>query len=68
MSPKKEKLDSMEKYRLEEKVIERTKELRKSEKKYRILFEKSPFFIGILNRQGVLIDASDGIEEFMSST
>ena len=41
---------------LEKIVFERTKELRESERKYRHLFENSPFSIALLNTKGKIID------------
>lgn len=41
---------------LEKIVLERTKELRESERKYRHLFENSPFSIALLNTKGKIID------------
>ncbi len=43
---------------LEEIVFERTKELRESERKYRHLFENSPFSIALLNTKGIIIDVN----------
>jgi len=41
---------------LEKIVFERTKELRESERKYRHLYENSPFSIALLNTEGKVID------------
>ncbi len=41
---------------LEKIVFERTKELRESERKYRHLYENSPFSIALLNTKGKIID------------
>lgn len=41
---------------LEKIIFERTKELRESERKYRHLFENSPFSIALLNTNGKIID------------
>jgi len=41
---------------LEKIIFERTKELRESERKYRHLFENSPFSIALLNTKGIIID------------
>jgi PAS domain S-box-containing protein len=41
---------------LEKIIFERTKELRESERKYRHLFENSPFSIALLNTKGKIID------------
>ena len=48
----------------ERKVAE--KKLKESEMKYRHLFENSPFFIGIVDTTGKLIDSNFAINEFMS--
>ncbi|GAH86339.1 unnamed protein product, partial [marine sediment metagenome] len=43
---------------LEKIVLERTKELRESERKYRHLYENSPFSIALLNTKGKIIDVN----------
>ncbi len=40
--------------------------IRESEEKYRHLFETSPYFIGIINSEGILIDSNDEIKRFQS--
>ena len=40
--------------------------LKESEVKYRHLFETSPNFIGLLNRDGILIDCNDAINDLQS--
>jgi len=40
--------------------------LRESEEKYRHLFETSPYVIGLLNGEGILIDCNDSINDILS--
>ncbi len=40
--------------------------LKESEVKYRHLFETSPYFIGLLNTEGILIDCNDAIKDLQS--
>ena len=40
--------------------------IRESEEKYRHLFETSPYFIGIINSEGILIDSNNEIKRFQS--
>jgi PAS domain S-box-containing protein len=42
------------------------KEIRESEVKYRHLFETSPYFIGLVNSEGILIDCNDAINDILS--
>lgn len=51
--------DITEKKKAEQKIKE-------SEKKYRHLFDTSPYFIGLLDVEGILIDCNDTIKEFQS--
>ena len=51
--------DITEKKKAEQKIKE-------SEIKYRHLFEASPYFIGLLDAEGILIDCNDTIKEFQS--
>ena len=48
---------------LEKIVLERTKELRESERKYRHLYENSPFSIALLNTKGKIIDINSKTSE-----
>jgi len=48
---------------LERIVSERTKELRESERKYRHLYENSPFSIAVLNTKGIIIDINSKTSE-----
>ncbi len=52
-------IDITEKRRAEEK-------LKESEKKYRHLFESSPFFIGLIDENGTLVDSNSSINNFLS--
>jgi len=49
--------------KLEQIVFERTKELRESERKYRHLYENSPFSIALLNTKGKIIDINSKTSE-----
>jgi len=40
--------------------------LKESEKKYRHLFESSPFFIGLIDENGILVDCNSSISKFLS--
>ena len=40
--------------------------LKESEVKYRHLFQNSPFFVGLLNLEGVLIDCNNNVNKFLS--
>ena len=40
--------------------------LKASEVKYRHLFETSPYFIGLVNSEGILIDSNDAINDILS--
>ncbi len=48
---------------LEKIIFERTKELRESERKYRHLYENSPFSIALLNNKGEIIDINSKTSE-----
>jgi PAS domain S-box-containing protein len=48
----------------EQKVAEQ--KLRESEEKYRHLFESSPYFVGLVDLKGNLLDCNDRIEYFLS--
>ncbi len=48
----------------EKRIVER--KLEDSEEKYRNLFEKAPYFIGLLNEEGVLVDCNDAVFGFLS--
>jgi PAS domain S-box-containing protein len=41
-------------------------ELKKSEEKYRHLFESSPYFIGLLDQDGTLLDCNNAVYQFLS--
>ena len=45
---------------------EAEQKLKESEEKYRHLFETSPYFIGLLNTEGILIDCNDAINNILS--
>ena len=50
-------------------ITERKKaeqKLKTSEAKYRHLFETSPYFIGLVNSEGILIDCNDTIKDILS--
>ena len=51
--------DISKRKKAEEKLIE-------SEKKYRHLFESSPYFIGLIDENGTLIDCNSSISDFLS--
>ncbi|MHA1489104.1 MAG: sensor histidine kinase [Promethearchaeota archaeon] len=40
--------------------------LKESEVKYRHLFQNSPFFVGLMNLEGVLIDCNNNVNKFLS--
>ncbi len=40
--------------------------LKESEVKYRHLFETSPYFIGLVNSEGILIDCNEAIDDILS--
>ncbi len=40
--------------------------LEESEKKYRYLFENSPYFVGLLDSNGFLIDCNDNVNQFLA--
>jgi PAS domain S-box-containing protein len=48
----------------ERKIAEQ--KLKESEVKYRHLFETSPYFIGLVNSEGILIDSNDAINDILS--
>ncbi len=41
-------------------------DLKKSEERYRHLFESSPYFIGLLDKDGILLDCNNAVYEFLS--
>ena len=43
------------------------KKLKESEEKYRHLFETSPYFVGLLDNKGILIDCNTSIYKFLST-
>ena len=43
------------------------KKLKESEEKYRHLYETSPYFIGLLDNKGILVDCNSSIYKFLST-
>ncbi len=48
-----------------EKILAEQK-IKESEKKYRHLFESSPYFIGLIDEDGILVDCNSSISKFLS--